>query len=321
MRRCLVSISVTFCALFAVSAAFAESVYPPATVEMNLIRVSKHVYYVQGIPGVATDNQGFISNAGVIVTGQGVVVFDALGTPSLGNLLLEKIRAITDKPVVRVITSHYHADHVYGLQVFEEQGAEIWAPAGAETYLASENAQERLEERRFSLDPWVNETSRLVAPDHYLEEQESFRLGSVRFTLTPVGAAHSDGDLTLYIEPDRVLFSGDVIFEGRVPFLGDANSRHWLEVLERMESQQLAALVPGHGAAADDPDRAVSQTRRYLSFLREKMGASAADLVPFDEAYQTVDWSGFTDLPAFAEANRRNAYQVYLSMEAESLSE
>jgi hypothetical protein len=43
--------------------------------------------------------------------------------------------------------------------------------------------------------------------------------------------------------------------------------------------------------------------------------------VPFDEAYQAVDWSGFADLPAFAEANRRNAYQVYLSMEAESLSE
>ncbi|GMQ87744.1 MAG: MBL fold metallo-hydrolase [Gammaproteobacteria bacterium] len=321
MKRLLTLITVTPLVLFMTFAALAEFDYPPATVKMELIKVSEHVYYVQGIPGVATDNQGFISNAGVIVTGEGIVVFDALGTPSLGNLLLKKIRAISDQPIVRVITSHYHADHIYGLQVFEEQGAKIWAPSGAEDYLASENAQERLEERRFSLEPWVNETSRLVAPDHYLTEQESFKLGSVRFTLTPVGAAHSDGDLTLYVEPDRVLFSGDIIFEGRVPFLGDANSRHWLEVLKRMESQQLAALVPGHGAAAADPDRAVSQTRRYLSYLREKMGESAADLVPFDEAYQAVDWSGFADLPAFAEANRRNAYQVYLSMEAESLSE
>ena len=321
MKRFLVLMSVMSCALFAALASHAESDYPPATVKMDLIKVSKHVYYAQGAPGIATDNQGFISNAGVIVTGEGVVVFDALGTPSLGDLLLKKIRAITDQPVVRVITSHYHADHIYGLQVFEEQGAEIWAPAGAEAYMVSENAQQRLEERRFSLEPWVNETSRLVAPDRYLEEQESFKLGEVRFTLTPVGAAHSDGDLTLYVEPDRVLFSGDIIFEGRIPFLGDANSRHWLEVLERMESQQLAALVPGHGTAAADPDHAVSQTRRYLSFLREKMGESADELVPFDEAYQAVDWSGFADLPAFAEANRRNAYQVYLSMEAESLSE
>ncbi len=321
MKRLLILIPATFCTLFAAFAVHAESVYPPATVKMDLIKVSEHVYYAQGIPGVATDNQGFISNAGVIVTAEGVVIFDALGTPSLGNLLLKKIRAITDQPIVRVITSHYHADHIYGLQVFEEQGAEIWAPAGAEAYLASENAQERLEERRFSLEPWVNETSRLVAPDKYLEEQESFKLGDVRFTLTPVGAAHSDGDLTLYVEPDRVLFSGDIIFEGRVPFLGDANSRRWLEVLERMESKPLAALVPGHGAAAADPDHAVAQTRHYLSFLREKMGESAAELVSFDEAYQAVDWSDFADLPAFAEANRRNAYQVYLSMEAEELSE
>ncbi len=94
-----------------------------------------------------------------------------------------------------------------------------------------------------------------------------------------------------------------------------------MEVLQRMESRPLAALIPGHGAAAADPDRAVSRTRRYLSFLREKMGESAAELVPFDEAYKAVDWSGFADLPAFKEANRRNAYQVYLSMEAESLSE
>jgi glyoxylase-like metal-dependent hydrolase (beta-lactamase superfamily II) len=296
-----------------------KTAYPPATVNMELKKVSEHVYYVEGAPGIATDNQGFISNAGFIVTADGVVVFDALGTPSLGDLLLKKIRGVTDKPVVRVITSHYHADHIYGLQVFEEQGAEVWAPAGAENYLASEDAQERLEERRFSLEPWVNDNSRLVEPDRYIDQQETFELGGVRFTVSMVGAAHSDGDLTLYVEPDRVLFSGDVIFEGRVAFLGDAHTGTWLEVLQRMEDQQLVALVPGHGGVASEPTRAVAQTSRYLSFLREKMGDAVAEFIPFDEAYQAVDWSEFENLPAFAEANRRNAYQVYLSMEAESL--
>ena len=303
----------------AVSAGGAGRLPAPATVDMTLRQVSAHVYYAEGVPGVATDNQGFVSNAGVIVTGAGVVVFDALGTPALAALLRQKIRAVTDQPVVRVITSHYHADHLYGLQVFEAEGAQIWAPAGAEVYLRSENARERLEERRFSLSPWVNDDTRLVEPDRYVREPVRFELGGVRFTVTPVGAAHSDGDLTLYVEPDRVLFSGDIIFEGRVPYLGDANSGHWLEVLERMESQRLAALIPGHGSMAADPARAIALTRRYLSYLREKMGAAVADFVPFDEAYAATDWSEFENLPAFAEANRRNAYQVYLSMEAESL--
>lgn len=314
MNKVLVAIFFLFpgCVVLAAECA-------PATVEMTLERVSEHVYFVQGVPGVATDNQGFISNAGVIVTGAGVVIFDTLGTPALSRLLLEKVRQVTDEPVVRVLVSHYHADHIYGLQVFEDLNAEILAPVGSEKYLESDHARERLEERRFTLDPWVNDDTRLVYPDKYLGEGMQFRLGDVEFVVTVVGNAHSDGDLVLFVEPDRVLFSGDIIFEGRVPFLGDSNTRHWVQILERMEKEQLVALVPGHGGVAEKPNEAISLTRRYLVYLREKMGAAVDDFMPFDEAYQETDWSGFEHLPAFEESNRRNAYQVYLSMEAELL--
>jgi len=67
----------------------------------------------------------------------------------------EKIKKITDKPIVKVVVTHYHADHIYGLQVFKELGAEIIAPDGVYEYIDSEGATSRLEERRFSLDPWV----------------------------------------------------------------------------------------------------------------------------------------------------------------------
>jgi glyoxylase-like metal-dependent hydrolase (beta-lactamase superfamily II) len=296
-------------------------IYPAATVDMELVQVSEHVWFAQGASGMASDNQGFISNAGVVVTGAGVVIFDALGTPSLAQLLLEKVRAITDQPVVRVIVSHYHADHIYGLQVFADLDAEILAPAGAGLYLDSPAARERLEERRFTLDPWVNDRTRLVPPDRLLKEGTQFSLGDVEFTVTVVGNAHSDGDLILYVEPDRVLFTGDIIFEGRVPFLGDANTKHWLDLLERMQLERLTALVPGHGGVAKRPNEAIDLTRRYLAYMREQMGRAVDDLVPFDAAYDAVDWSAFSDLPAFGEANRRNAYQVYLSMEAELLGQ
>ncbi len=293
--------------------------YAPVSVVMKLLQVSEHVWFVQGEPGVATDNEGFISNAGFVVTGAGVVVFDALGSPSLADALLNKIRMVTSEPIVRVIVSHYHADHIYGLQVFEDLGAEILAPVGVERYLESEQAQERLEERRFTLDPWVNDNTRLVYPDVLLEEGAHFRLGDVEFIVTVVGNAHSDGDLTLFVVPDRVLFSGDIIFEGRVPFLGDANTARWVQVLTRMEREKLVALVPGHGGVAEDPNAAVGLTRRYLAFLREHMGVAVDAFEPFDDAYAAIDWGEFEQLPAFAEANRRNAYQVYLSMEAELL--
>jgi glyoxylase-like metal-dependent hydrolase (beta-lactamase superfamily II) len=79
---------------------------------MELERVSEHVYYIQGASGIATDNQGFISNAAAVMTSEGVVVVDALGSPSLAESFRGLLREVTDKPVVKVILTHYHADHI-----------------------------------------------------------------------------------------------------------------------------------------------------------------------------------------------------------------
>lgn len=293
--------------------------YPSSGVEMKLKRASEHVWFVSGVAGMASDNAGFISNAAFIVTDKEVIVFDALGTPSLGNELLQHIRSVTDKPVGKVIVSHYHADHIYGLQVFKDLGAEIIAADAANDYLDSPAAGERLEERRFSLEPWVNDKTRLVPPDVALKKSVTLNTGGITLSITHLGAAHSQGDLSVLVEPDNVLLTGDLIFEGRVPFVGDADTRRWLEILQRMEASELAALIPGHGPPASDPNATIALTRRYLAYMRDQLGTAVDELVPFDEAYGEIDWSEFASLPAFEAAHRRNAYQVFLSMEAESL--
>lgn len=295
--------------------------YASSKVEMELIPVSDHVYYVQGKAGVATDNEGFISNAGVVITDEGVVLFDALGTPSLAVKLMGLIAKVTDKPIKKVIVSHYHADHVYGLQVFKELGAEIIAPSGSELYIDSPNAENRLQERRVSLFPWVDEDTQLISPDVYVDKSMDFTLGGVEFNVTHLGDAHSDADLMLYVLPDRVLLSGDIIFEGRVPFVGSANTKNWLQTLQKLETDNVQALIPGHGPAASEPRKAITLTKEYLAYLRDTMGEAVNEMMSFDEAYAEVDWSAFSDLPAFEAANRRNAYQVYLSLEAEALGQ
>jgi len=304
--------------VLATKAALATS-YEPISVPMEVRQVGEHSYYVMGQPGMATDNEGFISNAGFVITNDGVVVFDALGTPSLAWAMRQKIRELTGQPVVKVVVSHYHADHIYGLQVFKDEGAEIIAPRGVYQYIESNEAAERLEERRFSLEPWVNEDTYLVAPDRLVESAEAFTLGDIEFQLTYQGRAHSLGDMVMFVVNDGVLYSGDLIFEGRVPFVGDADTKHWLVTLRALEAGELKALVPGHGPAASNPREAVSLTRRYLAKLREVMGAAIEELQDFDSAYTETDWSEFSHLPAFRAAHRRNAYQVYLSMEAEAL--
>ena len=295
-----------------------DSPYEPTWVDMQLVKVGKHTYYVEGTPGSATEHDGFIANAGVVITNDGVVLFDALGTPSLGYLLLSKIRELTDKPVRKVIASHYHADHIYGLQVFKgEQSAEVWAPNGAKEYINSEGSKNRLKERRESLFPWVDENTRVVEPDVYITEQQQFRVGDVDFTVIPLGSTHSQGDLMLRVDSDGVLFSGDLIFQGRIPFVG-GNTKVWLEQLRQLDATNIKAIVPGHGPALHDAKQAVAFTADYLQYMHDQMGAAVDELIPFAEAYANTDWSRYQGLPAFV-ANRPNAYHIYLQLEQQSL--
>jgi len=293
----------------------------PVTVELRPQKLTERVWWVEGLQGaVSHENEGFNSNAGFVVTDEGVVVFDVLGTPALGEALLAKIRQITDRPVRRVVVSHYHSDHFYGLQAFKAAGAEIWAHEKVREYLASDAPAERLAERRQSLAPWVTESARIVPPDRYLQGDASFELGGVTFRLFSAGPAHTAEDLMMLVEEEGVLFAGDLIFAGRVPFVGDADSRAWLAALDSLAQRTPRFVVTGHGPASRDAAADIALTRDYLRYLRAQMGLAVDEFMTFDEAYARTDWSRFSGLPAFDDANRRNAYNTFLLMERESLS-
>ncbi|RSZ60618.1 MBL fold metallo-hydrolase [Massilia atriviolacea] len=305
----------------------AASAAPPARPPVLVpIKVSPHVYYFHGKSGMAdTDNQGFMSNAGFVVTRDGVVVFDALGTPALGEAMLKAIRKVTAQPVRRVIVSHYHADHFYGLQAFKAKGAQIWAHERGRAYLGSEMAATRLAQRKEALAPWVDDATRLTGADRWLSfadgKNMAFEMGGVRFRIIDMSGAHAPDDIMLAVDDDQVLFAGDLFFSGRIPFVGEADSRVWLDALERMLALAPKAAIPGHGELSRTPARDIALTRDYLSFLRRVMGEAVADLADFDEAYGKIDWSAFDKYPAFAQANRLNAYGTYLLMERESLQQ
>jgi glyoxylase-like metal-dependent hydrolase (beta-lactamase superfamily II) len=302
--------------LFSLPAAWANP--DDVSVPMQAVKLGAHSYFVEGLPGAASsENQGFMSNAGFVVTGDGVVVFDALASPPLAEKLVGLIRAITAQPIKRVIVSHYHADHYYGLQVFKALGADIWAHRAAEGATRSEGAAERFAQRKDVLFPWVDDKTRLLEADRFLEGDSDFELGGVHFALRHVGPAHSSEDMAMLVQEDGVLYAGDLVFRGRVPFVGDADSRAWIAALDKLIALGPRVLVPGHGPPSLAPDADLVFTRDYLVFLRSQMAAAARDLLPFDEAYDAVDWSAYRALPAFEEANRVNAYNQYLRLEQE----
>ena len=279
-------------------------------------QVAPNVWMVQGVSALGSSaNRNFISNAAFVVTPAGVVVIDALGSPPLAEELIAAIRGITPQPVKHVVVTHYHADHVYGLQAFQALGATITAHRSGQAYLHSDTAKLRLQASREEMAPWIDDRTRLVPADRWIDGPERFTLGGVEFLLQPVGPAHTAEDLVVFLPGSRVLFAGDIVFRGRVPFVGQADSGRWVEALDKLVGFDAALIVPGHGPVSASAQADLKLTRDYLLHLRQTMGEAARQMEPFEEAYDKADWSRFEHLPLFKAANRINAYNTYLLME------
>jgi glyoxylase-like metal-dependent hydrolase (beta-lactamase superfamily II) len=287
----------------------------PASIQA--VQLSQGVWFVQGNSALgSTGNRNFISNAGFFVTDEGVVVVDALGSPALAQELLREIHRVTPQALRYVIVTHYHADHIYGLQTLAQAGAKVIGHASAREYLNSDTAQRRLEASRKDLAPWIDANTRLVPADQWLDTQETrFRLGSMDFVVDHVGPAHTPEDVVVFVPQLGVLFAGDLFFQGRIPFVGQADSRLWIQALNRLMKYQPKIVIPGHGPASTNPMVDMTMTRDYLLYLRKTMGEAAKNMEPFEEVYAKTDWSRFESIPLFRVANRMNAYNTYLLME------
>ncbi len=282
-------------------------------------QVAPSAWFVQGVAALGDSrNRNFISNAGFVITPAGVVVIDALGSPALARELIAEIGRITSRPITHLVVTHYHADHIYGLQEFKKIGVRVIAHRAGQEYLNSETAASRLEISRKDLAPWIDGATQLTSADEWIDSAVDLLIGGVRFVLQPAGPAHTREDLVVFLPSERVLFAGDIVFRGRVPYVGQADSGLWIEALSRLIDMDPLVIVPGHGSVSNSARQDLELTRDYLGYLRQVMGKAARDMDPFDEAYARADWSRFSHLPLFGPANRMNAYNTYLLMEREA---
>jgi glyoxylase-like metal-dependent hydrolase (beta-lactamase superfamily II) len=313
MLRRVISVFALMLALLAVAG---SAVAAPEAARPHAQQVAPGVWMVQGLSALGSSaNRNFISNAGFVVTSAGVVVIDALGSPELAQELRAEIARITPLPVTHVIVTHYHADHVYCLQVFKDAGASVLAHRQALLYLNSDTAQQRLAASREELFPWVDEKTRLVGADRWITAPTTLQVGDTTLELHPVGPSHTPEDLAIWLPQRQVLFAGDLVFRGRIPFVGQADSAHWVQALDTLLGFEARVVVPGHGPVSGHVREDLQLTRDYLVHLRRAMGEAARNMDPFEEAYARTDWSRFEKLPLFSVANRMNAYNTYLLME------
>ena len=143
-------------------------------------------------------------------------------------------------------------------------------------------------------------------------------LGGKTFRMIYAGPAHSASDMMMMVEPDGVLFAGDIVQNSRVPFMNsdDVDTKQWLKGLEEVGRLAPKFIIPGHGQPSPAAQEAIAFTRDYIAYVRSAMQKAVDDWTDFDVAYRDTDWSKYKGMPAFDANNRGNAYRIFLELEA-----
>ena len=247
------------------------------------------------------------TNSGFVVTEEGVVVIDTQGPAELAMLLREKIKETTDKPVTHVINTHYHGDHTFGNQYFAE--AVIIAHENTRRALIDKDEAHRAMFARFFGEDSLKGFS-LTLPAVTFNDRMTLRLGGRTIELVhPWPIAHTDGDIFVWLPAERIVFAGDLLYNGRLPLLNDGGTAGALKALDLIILTDASVLVPGHGPVSVMED--VAGYRGFLEALRTEVGGFIDRGAGREEVVSQVKASGYSQWIMYKEWLPANAGRVY----------
>jgi glyoxylase-like metal-dependent hydrolase (beta-lactamase superfamily II) len=254
---------------------------PPLLKANELRQVSDHV---QIIPD---DSVPLVPNVGFVVGDKAVLVVDTGLGPRNGAAVAEVAQRIGGSRALYLVTTHVHPEHDLGAQAF---------PATTKL-IRSQDQQKDIAEFGLQLAQVFAARSPINAEllkgadfrkaDISFEQAYDLDLGGVRAHLIALGPNHTRGDTAIWIEPDRVLFSGDVAMKAQPAFASPYSSvRQWLASLDRLEALKPVLIVPSHGPTGDAGF--ISGYRAYLTDVRERAAAEKRAGHSADQAVETI---------------------------------
>jgi glyoxylase-like metal-dependent hydrolase (beta-lactamase superfamily II) len=249
---------------------------------------------------------GLDGNSVAVISDEGVLVFDSNATPAAAEAVLTEIRALTDRPVRYVVSSHWHWDHWYGTEVyarefpgltviaheatrrmmrgpaleFNRPGLEEQLPAyldALERRLAAaatarpdapETAQlrRRVEDARFFLEQ--KRGVRHVLPGLTFSDRLTVHLGGREIQVRHPGRAVTPGDAYLYMPRERLLVTGDLLVNP-VSFALSCYPSGWLAALDGLDALDAEVIVPGHGEPLRDETLLHATQQVFRELLRQ----------------------------------------------------
>lgn len=281
----------------------------------GLHRLTEHVWAY-----LLPDGSWGWSNAG-IVTGDGEsLLFDTLFDLALTRDMLTDIgAAVPDHPIRTAVLSHANGDHCFGTELLGDDVAIYASPETAHGMLEV-SPSHIVELFNADLGPvgtpffrdcfgsfdFENITMRL--PNQSVPSRMTLDIGGTAVELIPLGPAHTEGDLIAWVPGERVLFTGDLLFNGGTPVMWAGPVDNWISACDTMLALQPEFVVPGHGAVTDPGG--ITRMRDYWSHLSVQARELHGRGLSYIEAAHAVDLGEFRSL-ADAERTVPNMHALY----------
>ncbi|HEX6753883.1 MAG TPA: MBL fold metallo-hydrolase [Solirubrobacterales bacterium] len=249
------------------------------------------------------------SNAGLIASGEHVLLVDTLWDLALTRRMLNEARALVDAAPETLFNTHSDGDHVWGNQLLG--GARIVSTATAKGLMTLDTPRDlrRLKRLGRVLRPLGREMApfdwsgvELTLPNETFEGELSLAVGDREVRLIEVGPAHTAGDAVAWVPDASVCFAADILFIGCTPITWAGPIAGWLAAIERISSLGATRFVPGHGPVCDQA--AVDLLREYLEWVGVEGGslldrgvapAKAARELLLSDELESLPWSEWDD--------------------------
>lgn len=283
--------SIVFAASAAVLAAsplFAQTPPAPIVKVEGLRQISSRVHIIP-------DNSvPVVPNVGYIVGDQAVLVVDTgLGPPN-GAAVYAVAKKFAESKTIYLVTTHVHPEHDLGAQAFPETAKLIRSTDQVKDIAESGLRLANIFASRSATHAELLKGADFRKADITFERDYDLDLGGVRAKISAMGPNHTLGDTVVWIESDRVLFSGDIAMRPQPAFASAYSSvRQWLASLDRLEALNPAIIVPSHGPTGDG-NSFISAYRTYQTEIRDRTAAEKRAGRTVEQAIETVT-SAFGD--------------------------
>jgi cyclase len=220
----------------------------PAQLEIQ--KVKDNLYMITGA------NTG--GNTAAFITEKGVVVVDTKFANN-GPGILEKIKSVTPKPVIMVINTHTHGDHVGGNGAF----------TGAVEFVAHENCKASMEK----MPAFQSEEGKKFLPGKTYKDKLSLLKGADKIDLYYFGRGHTGGDTFVVFPALKVMHSGDIFAGKGTPIMDTNNGGSGLEYPKSLAKaaagiKGVESVIPGHSTLMTWND-----FKEYGDFIRDLVAA------------------------------------------------